>query len=97
MFLSSRRHLLDMLPNHRVQPTHLPSLRCGKSAADAGRWLRHEVAARAVSMQGSVVIPPVPPGGPTGLNQERPGQGAEAMYSRGQGREAAALLVAEAG
>jgi hypothetical protein len=24
--------------NHRMQPTYLPSLRCGKSAADARRW-----------------------------------------------------------
>ena len=26
-----------MTSNHRIQPTYLPSLRCGKSAADAGR------------------------------------------------------------
>ena len=84
-------------PNQALQPTRIPWLRHSMRAAELGRWLRHEVAARAVSMQGSGVIPPVPPGGPTGLNQERPGQGAEAMYSRGQGREAAALLVAEAG
>jgi hypothetical protein len=52
-------------------------------AAELKRWLRHEVAVRAVSMQGSGVIPPVPPGGPTGLNQERPGQCAEAGFPAG--------------
>ena len=31
-------------PNKCIQPTYLPSLRCGKSAADAGRWAKLAVA-----------------------------------------------------
>ena len=30
--------LREMTPNHRIQPTYLPSLRYGKSAADAERY-----------------------------------------------------------
>jgi hypothetical protein len=29
-----------MMPNHRMQPTYLPTLRCGKSAVDTWRWAK---------------------------------------------------------
>lgn len=31
--------LVALSPNKRIQPTYLPSLRYGKSATDAWRWI----------------------------------------------------------